>query len=81
MATVNDIIAWAHTLPLWQGDFVRRILIVGEKPLDTRDCSDILALAKAELKLASPPDNVKPVPPACGVLCRYLSRHTPGSNR
>ena len=81
MGTIDDIIAWAHTLPLWQGDVVRRLLVAGKTPLDTKDYSDMLALAKAELKLASSPDKVKPVPPTCGVLCRYLSRHTPGSHR
>jgi len=81
MATIDDIIAWVTTLPPWQGNVVRLILVSGEKPLDTQDCSEILALDKEELKLALPPDNMKPVPPVCGVLSRYLSRSTLGVKR
>jgi energy-coupling factor transporter ATP-binding protein EcfA2 len=66
MATIDDVIAWANTLPAWQGDAVRRLLVAGEQPLGAQDYSEILALAKADLKLAPPPDNVKPVPPAAG---------------
>jgi len=66
MATIDDVITWANTLPAWLGDAVRRLLEAGEQPLSARDYSEILALAKADLKLAPPPDNVKPVPPAAG---------------
>lgn len=68
VAIIDDVITWATTLPPWQGDVIRRILVAGEKPLDTQDYSDVLALAKAELKLAPPPDNVKPVHPALGMF-------------
>jgi energy-coupling factor transporter ATP-binding protein EcfA2 len=66
MATIDDVIAWANTLPAWQGDAVRRLLLAGEQPLTAQDYSEILALAKADLKLAPPADNLKPVPPAPG---------------
>jgi len=78
---IDDIISWAIILPLWQDDVVRRILVYGKKPLDTQDCSEILALAKEELKPALAPDNVTTVPPVCGVLRRYLSRSTPGTKQ
>ncbi|MFZ0890704.1 MAG: AAA family ATPase [Candidatus Binataceae bacterium] len=66
MATIDDVIAWANTLPAWQGDAVRRLLLAGEPPLTAQDYSEILALAKADLKLVPPPDNLKPFPPAPG---------------
>jgi hypothetical protein len=66
VATIDDVIAWANGLPAWQGDAVRRLLLAGEQPLTPQDHSDILAFAKAELKLAPPPENAKPVPPAAG---------------
>ncbi|MFZ2398021.1 MAG: AAA family ATPase [Smithella sp.] len=66
MATIDDVITWANFLPAWQGDAVRRLLATGEQPLSAQDYSEILALAKADLKLAPPPENVKPVPPAAG---------------
>jgi len=66
MATIDDVITWANSLPVWQGDAVRRLLATGEQPLSDQDYSEILALAKADLKLAPPPENVKPVPPAAG---------------
>jgi hypothetical protein len=34
--------------------------------VSAQDYSDIVALAKADMKLALQPDNVKPVPPAAG---------------
>jgi len=68
MATIDDVIAWAGSLPAWQGDVVRRLLATGEQPLSAQDYSEILALAKADLKLAPPPKNVKAVPPAAGKL-------------
>lgn len=68
MATIDDVITWANTLPAWQGDAVRRLLVAGEQPLSVHDYSEVLALAKADLKLAPPPDNVKPVPPAAGTF-------------
>jgi energy-coupling factor transporter ATP-binding protein EcfA2 len=66
VATIDDVITWARTLPAWQGDVVRRLLVAGERPLTAQDYSEILAFAKAELKLAAPPENAKPVPPAAG---------------
>lgn len=67
MATIDDVLTWANTLPAWQGDAVRRLLEAGEQPLSAQDYSEILAFAKADLKLlASPPNNVKPIPPAAG---------------
>jgi energy-coupling factor transporter ATP-binding protein EcfA2 len=68
MATIDDVLAWARTLPAWQGDAVRRLLMAGEQPLSDQDYSEILAFAKADLKLALPPDNVKPIPPAAGTF-------------
>ena len=73
MATIDDVIAWANTLPAWQGDAVRRLLLAGEQPLTPQDYSEILALAKADLKLAPPPDNLKPFPPAAGQVLRHSS--------
>jgi hypothetical protein len=66
MAMIDDVIVWANTLPAWQGDVVRRLLLAGEHPLTAQDYSEILALAKAELKLCQPPDGLKPLPPAPG---------------
>jgi energy-coupling factor transporter ATP-binding protein EcfA2 len=66
VATIDDVITWANGLPAWQGDAVRRLLLAGEQPLTPQDYSEILAFAKAELKLAPPPENAKPVPPAAG---------------
>jgi energy-coupling factor transporter ATP-binding protein EcfA2 len=66
VATIDDVILWANTLPAWQGDAVRRLLLAGEQPLTAQDYSEILAFAKADLQLAPPPENAKPVPPAAG---------------
>jgi ABC-type cobalamin/Fe3+-siderophores transport system ATPase subunit len=66
VATIDDVISWANTLPAWQGDAVRRLLLAGEQPLTAQDYSEILAFAKADLKLAPPPENAKPIPPAAG---------------
>lgn len=66
MATIDDVIAWANTLPPWQGDAVRRLLEIGDQPLSPEHYLEVLALAKAELKLAPPPVDVTPVPPAAG---------------
>ncbi len=68
MATIDDVITWANSLPAWQGDAARRLLATGESPLSTQDYSEILALAKADLKLAPPPENLKPVPPVAGMF-------------
>jgi len=37
MATIDDVITWANTLPSWQGDAVRRLLVAGEEPLSDQD--------------------------------------------
>ncbi|HNX82259.1 MAG TPA: AAA family ATPase [Candidatus Omnitrophota bacterium] len=66
MATIDDIITWVDSLPAWQGDAVRRLLASGDQPLNAQDYSEILSLAKAELKIALPPDNLKPVLPVAG---------------
>ena len=66
MATIDDVITLANSLPAWQGDAVRRLLATGEQQLSAQDYSEILALAKADLKLALPPENIKPIPPATG---------------
>jgi energy-coupling factor transporter ATP-binding protein EcfA2 len=66
VATIDDVIAWANMLPAWQGDAVRRILKAGEDPPTAQDYTEILAFAKSELKLGSPPENVQPAPPAPG---------------
>jgi energy-coupling factor transporter ATP-binding protein EcfA2/acylphosphatase len=68
MATIDDVITWANSLPSWQGDAIRRLLAAGEQPLSTQDYSEILALAKADLKLEPPPKNLKPVPPVAGMF-------------
>ena len=68
MATIDDVITWANTLPAWQGDTVRRFLVACDAPLSAQDYSEILSLAKADLKLTPPPNNVKPVPPAAGMF-------------
>ena len=57
MATIDDVIMWATSLPPWQADAVRRLLIAGEHPLSAEDYAEILSLAKADLKLAKAPDN------------------------
>lgn len=66
MATIDDIIVWVSSLPAWQGDAVRRLLAMGDQPLNAQDYSEILALAKTDLKIAAPPDNLKPVLPVAG---------------
>ncbi len=66
MAMIDDVIVWANTLPGWRGDVVRRLLLAGEQPLTAQDYSEILALAKGELRLCQPPDGLKPLPPAAG---------------
>ncbi len=68
MATIDDVITWASALPAWQGDAVRRLLATGDWPLSAQDYSEILALAKADLKLEPPPENIKPVPPVPGMF-------------
>lgn len=68
MATIDDVITWANALPAWQGDAVRRLLATGEQPLSTQDYSEILALAKADLKLEPPQENLKPVSPVVGMF-------------
>jgi hypothetical protein len=68
MAAIDDVITWAKTLPPWQGDAVRRLLIAGDKPLSAQDYSDILVFSKAALNLAPPPHNVQPIPPAAGMF-------------
>ena len=68
MAAIDDVITWASTLPAWLGDAVRRLLLAGEQPLSPQDYSEILALAKANLGLASCPDDLAPIPPAHGMF-------------
>lgn len=68
MATIDDVISWAKTLPAWQGDAVRRFLVACDAPISAKDYSEILTLAKADMKLTLPPDNVKPIPPAAGMF-------------
>jgi len=43
-------------------------LATGEQSLSAQEYSEILALAKADLKLAPPPESLKPVPPAPGAF-------------
>ena len=78
MATIDDVIAWANTLPAWQGDAVRRLLVAGEQPLSPQDYSEILALAKVDLRLTSRPGNVTPVPPTAGQFSGASSHKTSG---
>ena len=66
MATIDDVITWANSLPAWQGDAVRRLLTSGEQPLSDQIYSEILALAKADLKLAPSPKTLNPAPPTVG---------------
>jgi hypothetical protein len=68
MAAIDDVITWASTLPAWLGDAVRRLLLAGEQPLSPQDYREILTLAKANLGLASCPDDLAPIPPAHGVF-------------
>jgi len=68
MATIDDVIEWANTLPAWQGDVVRRLLATGEQLISTQDYSEILALAKADLNLAPPTENLMAVPPKAGMF-------------
>jgi energy-coupling factor transporter ATP-binding protein EcfA2 len=66
MATIDDVIGWAGSLPSWQADAVRRLLQAGDQPLTTQDYSEVLGLAKADLNLAPPPEQVKACQPAPG---------------
>lgn len=66
MAAIDDVIAWANTLPVWLGDTVRRLLLAGEASLSAQDYVEILALAKAELLLEPYPTDLVPIPPAAG---------------
>ena len=68
MPTIDDVISWANTLPRWQGDAVRRLLIAGENPLSPEDYAGVLALAKADLKLAPTPSTVEPILPSAGAF-------------
>lgn len=68
MATIDDVLLWANTLPAWQADVVRRLLAAGEESLSPKEYSEILALAKAHLKLAPAPSNVAPVSPTTGMF-------------
>lgn len=68
MATIDDVITWCNTLPAWQSDAVRRFLLAGDTPLSDQDYSEILLLAKADLNLTPPPNNLKAVPPATGMF-------------
>ena len=79
MATIDDVMSWANSLPAWQSDAVRRLLTAGEQLLSDQDYSEILALAKADLKLAPPPENLKPVPPIVG-KCSGYEPHRSQSN-
>ena len=67
MATINDVLLWANTLPDWLADAVRRLLAAGEEALNPKEYSEILTLAKAHLKLSPVPSNVAPVPPTTGM--------------
>jgi len=66
MATIDDIITLASSLPAWQGDTMRRLLEAGEQTLNTQNYSEILALAKADLKIAPLPEGLKPILPVTG---------------
>lgn len=68
MTVIDDVIAWANTLPAWQGDAVRRILIAGDGPFSEQDIAEILALAKTALNLAQPVAELRPIPPNGAVL-------------
>lgn len=37
MAAIDDVIAWANTLPAWQGDLVRCLLVADDEPLSPGD--------------------------------------------
>ena len=75
MAIIDDVIIWANTLPAWQGDAVRRLLLAGEQPLTAQDYSEILAFAKADLKLYAPrlPEKCDACPSCCGNILRRSS--------
>ncbi len=68
MATIDDVLLWANTLPAWQADVVRRRLAAGEESLSDKEYSEILALAKAHLKLAPAPSNIAPDSPTTGMF-------------
>lgn len=73
MATIDDVIAWAGTLPGWQADAVRRLLNTGDEKLDEADYSEIAALAKVELGLAPAIDGLKAVPPTLASFSGSIS--------
>ncbi len=62
MSIISDVIEWVKTLPPWQGDAVRRLLLAGEHPIDGEEFSEIVSLAKADLKLEPPPKDLQPIP-------------------
>jgi energy-coupling factor transporter ATP-binding protein EcfA2 len=66
MATIDDVVQWAGTLPGWQGDAVRRILEAGDQPLTADDYSEIMELAKADLGLAPQHATLKHRAPEAG---------------
>ena len=68
MAVIDDVLAWAGTLPAWQADAVRRLLEVGDDDLSEASYGEVLALAKADLKLKELPGELAPVPPAPGTF-------------
>jgi energy-coupling factor transporter ATP-binding protein EcfA2 len=67
MAAIDEIIKWAQSIPAWQGDAVRRLLEAGENPLSAADEAELLALAKAGLKIGLATTN-KPSPPSAGMF-------------
>ncbi len=68
MAAIDDVIAWANTIPAWQGDAVRRLLRAGDIELSVQDYSEVLSLAKSELGLAPLPAGLSAIPPASGMF-------------
>ncbi|HYM19961.1 MAG TPA: AAA family ATPase [Candidatus Kapabacteria bacterium] len=69
MAAIDDIIKWANdSLPAWQGDAVRRLLVAGNTSLSSKDYSEILDLAKWEFKLGAKPTSITSTPPTPGKI-------------
>jgi hypothetical protein len=48
MATIDDVISWAGTVPDWQADAVRRMLNTDDEVLSEANYSEIAAIARAD---------------------------------
>ena len=53
MALLNDILTWTETLPIWQRDAARRLLL-SEEGLTVTDYDELYLLLKSEHGFSKP---------------------------